>query len=1096
MEQSESTVNNCLVFAVNGKRFEVSTIHPSTTVLEFLRSHTPFKGPKLSCGEGGCGACVVLLSKYNPVHDQVDDCTVSSCLTLLCSVNGCSITTTEGLGNTKDGFHPIHERFSGFHASQCGFCTPGMCMSLFSALVNAEKTPRPEPPRGFSKLKVSEAETAIAGNLCRCTGYRPIADACKSFAADVDMEDLGFNSFWRKGDSKEVKLSSLPLYNHNDEICTFPQFLKNETRSTLLLDSSRYSWYNPVTIEELQSLLGFVEDGNGTRVKLVVGNTGMGYYKEVESYDKYIDLRHIPEFSTIRRDNTGISIGATITISKAIEALREYNQSGFYSEGDMVYKKIADHMEKVASGFIRNSASLGGNLVMAQRNHFPSDIATVLLAVGSTVNIMNSLKSEELTLEEFLRRPELDSKSILFAFGAYGTKHPIRATKVEEFLTGKVLSVGVLCEAVKLLRGIVVPDDGTSSPAYRSSLAVSFLFEFFSHLLDHGKISTLLSSAKQEVELNRQYRPVGEPIAKSGAAIQASGEAVYVDDIPSPTNCLHGAFIYGTKPLARVKGIKLNPKSVAAGVSALISFKDIPGENIGCKTMFGTEPLFADDFTRCAGEYIAFVVADTQKHANMAANLAVIDYDMENLEPPILSVEEAVRRSSFFEVPSIISPKQVGDFSRGMAEADHKILSAEIRLGSQYYFYMETQTALAVPDEDNCIVVYSSIQCPENAHTTISRCLGIPEHNVRVITRRVGGGFGGKAMKAIAVATACALAAYKLQRPVRIYMNRKTDMKIAGGRHPMKVQATFISEAVIEHVASTLSMDVDSVRSGNLHTFNSLNFFFEGCADFLEKVRVIQSDTLSLIQGGLTTASTTSECSCEAIRLCCNMLVKRLTPIKERLQEQMGSVEWGTLILQAQSQAVNLSASSYYVPDFSSFQYLNYGAAVSEVEVNLLTGQTTILQSDIIYDCGQSLNPAVDLGQIEGAFVQGIGFFMLEEYTTNSDGLVVTEGTWTYKIPTIDTIPKQFNVEVLNSGHHKNRVLSSKASGEPPLLLAVSVHCATRAAIREARQQLLSWTGLTKCDSTFQLEVPATMPVVKELCGLENVESYLQSLLS
>lgn len=64
---------------------------------------------------------------------------------------------------------------------------------------------------------------------------------------------------------------------------------------------------------------------------------------------------------------------------------------------------------------------------------------------------------------------------------------------------------------------------------------------------------------------------------------------------------------------------------------------------------------------------------------------------------------------------------------------------------------METQTALAIPDEDNCIVVYSSIQCPENAHTTISRCLGIPEHNVRVITRRVGGGFGGKSMKAIAV---------------------------------------------------------------------------------------------------------------------------------------------------------------------------------------------------------------------------------------------------------------------------------------------------------------------------------------------------------
>ncbi|CBI24416.3 unnamed protein product, partial [Vitis vinifera] len=1219
MEQSEPTVNDCLVFSVNGERFEVSTIHPSTTLLEFLRSHTPFKGAKLSCGEGGCGACVVLLSKYDPVLDQVDDFAVSSCLTLLCSINGCSITTTEGLGNIKNGFHPIHERFSGFHASQCGFCTPGMCMSFFSALVNAQKTQRPEPPLGFSKLKVSEAERAIAGNLCRCTGYRPIADACKSFAADVDMEDLGFNSFWRKGDSNEVKISSLPLYNHNDKICTFPEFLKNETRPSLLLDSRRYSWNNPVSLEELQSLLGSVEDGNGTRVKVVVGNTGMGYYKEVESYDKYIDLRYIPELSMIRRDNNGIKIGATVTISKAIEALREYSK--------------------------------------------------VLLAVGSTVNIMNAAP-----------RPLGN-----FAFGAYGTKHPIRAAKVEEFLTGKMLSVGVLYEAIKLVRGIVVPDDGTSSPAYRASLAVSFLFEFFSHLvepnpeshdgsLDHGKIPTLLSPAKQVVELNRQYHPVGEPIAKSGAALQASGEAVYVDDIPSPMNCLHGAFIYSTKPYARVKGIKFKPKSLPDGVSSLISFKDIPGENIGSKTIFGIEPLFADDFTRCAGQYIAFVVADTQKHADMAANLAVVDYDVGNLELPILSVEEAVRRSSFFEVPSILNPKKVGDFSRGMAEADHKILSAEIKLGSQYYFYMETQTALAIPDEDNCIVVYSSIQCPEYAHSTISRCLGIPEHNVRVITRRVGGGFGGKAIRAMPVATACALAAYKLRRPVRIYMNRKTDMIIAGGRHPMKitysvgfksdgkitalhldilinagiaadispimphnllgalkkydwgalsfdikvcktnhstksamrapgeVQATFISEAVIEHVASTLSMDVDSVRSKNLHTFNSLKFFYEGSAgepvdytlpsiwdklasssrlkqrtemikqfnmcnkwqkrgisqvpivhevslrptpgkvsilsdgsvavevggielgqglwtkvkqmaafalssiqcdgmgDFLEKVRVIQSDTLSLIQGGFTAGSTTSESSCEAIRLCCNILVERLTPTKERLQEQMGSVEWGTLILQAQSQAVNLSASSYYVPDFSSMKYLNYGAAVSEamsqVEVNLLTGETTILQSDIIYDCGQSLNPAVDLGQIEGAFVQGIGFFMLEEYTTNSEGLVVTEGTWTYKIPTIDTIPKQFNVEILNSGHHTKRVLSSKASGEPPLLLAVSVHCATRAAIREARQQLLSWTGLCKSDLTFQLEVPATMPVVKNLCGLENVESYLQSLLS
>ncbi|KAL5763621.1 hypothetical protein ACOSP7_015973 [Xanthoceras sorbifolium] len=1363
MEEERGEGKN-LVFAVNGERFELSTVDPSTTLLHFLRFQTRFKSVKLSCGEGGCGACVVLLSKYDPVLDRVEDFTVSSCLTLLCSVNGCSITTTEGLGSSKVGFHPIHQRFAGFHASQCGFCTPGMCVSLFSALVNAEKAHRPEPPQGFSKLTISEAEKAIAGNLCRCTGYRPIADACKSFAADVDMEDLGFNSFWRKGESKEVKVSRLPLYKHNPEICTFPEFLKKENKSAMALDLERYCWHSPVSVQELQNLLEHYDSNKKTSIKLVVGNTGMGYYKEVEDYDTYVDIRHIPELSMIRRDQTGIEIGATVTISKAIEALNEAKGGDFHSEGVMVLKKIAGHMEKIATGFIRNSASIGGNLVMARKNHFPSDVSTILLAVGAMVHIMTGHKYEKLMLEELLERPLLDSTSVLLsikipcwypgrnltsetktvllfetyraaprplgnalphlnaaflaevspcntsdgikinncqlAFGAYGTKHAIRARKVEEFLIGKVISFSVLYEATKLVGATVVPEDVTSSPAYRSSLAVGYLFEFFGSLtgkraqflsdslnglnnsflfkdlrikqnrdqVDQNKLPTLISSAKQVVELSKEYYPVGEPTTKAGAAIQASGEAVFVDDIPSPANCLYGAFIYSTKPLARIKGIEFNSKSLPSGVTALVSYKDIPegGENIGSKTIFGSEPLFADELTQCAGQPVAFVVADTQKNADRAANVAVVNYDIGNLELPILSVEEAIEKSSLFEVPPFLYPNQIGDISKGMNEADHKIISAEIKLGSQYYFYMETQTALAVPDEDNCLVVYSSIQCPEFAHATIARCLGIPEHNVRVITRRVGGGFGGKAIKAMPVATACALAAYKLCRPVRIYVNRKTDMIMAGGRHPMKitysvgfksngkitalqldilidagifpdispimphnmlgalkkydwgalhfdikvcrtnlpsrsamrapgeVQASFIAEAVIEHIASSLSMEVDTVRKINLHTYNSLNFFYEdsagesmeytlpsiwnklaissnlsqrletikefnrlniwwkrgisrvpivhkvtvrptpgkvsilsdgsvvvevggielgqglwtkvkqmaafalssiqcvGSGDLLEKIRVVQSDTLSLIQGGFTSGSTTSESSCEAVRLCCNTLVERLTALKERLLQQMGSINWETLIMQAYLQVVNLSASSFYVPDLTSMNYLNYGAAVSEAKVNLLTGETTILQADIIYDCGQSLNPAIDFGQIEGAFVQGIGFFMLEEYPTNSDGLVISEGTWTYKIPTMDTIPKQFNVELLNSGHHQKRVLSSKASGEPPLLLAVSVHCATRAAIKEAREQLVSWNGLDKSNSKFDLEVPATMPAVKELCGLDSVERYLE----
>ncbi|XP_059314992.1 abscisic-aldehyde oxidase-like isoform X2 [Lycium ferocissimum] len=1157
MLMEEIQKKGSLVFAVNGEKIELPCIDPSTTLLQFLRSDTCFKSPKLGCGEGGCGACVVLVSKYDPKLKKVEDFSVSSCLTLLCSLNGCSITTSEGLGNTRDGFHSIHERFAGFHASQCGFCTPGMCMSFFSALVNAEKGNKPNPPPGFSKLTSSEAEKAIAGNLCRCTGYRPIADACKTFAADVDIEDLGFNSFWKKGDSKETKVSKLPPYDPTKNFSTYPEFLKSE--SAMNLDSSRYPWYSPVSIEELQSLLNSNLTENGASFKLVVGNTGTGYYKETQRYDHYVDLRYIPELSIVKRDQTGIEVGATVTISKLISFLKEESKVNYGSYGKLVSEKLAYHMEKIASPFVRNSASVGGNLVMAQKNGFPSDIATLFLGLSATVSLMTSHGLEKLTWEELLSRPPLDSRTVLLsvsipfkkdrnskflfetyraaprphgnalayvnaafqadvslyqngvlinniqlAFGAYGTKHATRAKKVEEYLTGKILNVHVLYEALKLVKLAVIPEDGTLHPEYRSSLAVSYVFEFLYPFTDvhsaisggllagindisveevskssndgcisQGRKQTLLSSAKQVVESSTEYYPVGEPMKKVGAAMQAAGEAVYVDDIPSPPNCLHGAFIYSTKPLAAVKGIQLKSNQLTDGVTDIITFKDIPsgGANIGAIRLFDPEPLFADDLAQCAGDRIAVVVADSQRSADVAARTALIDYDTANMDSPMLTVEEAVEKSSFIQIPPFLHPKEVGDFSKGMAEADHKILSAEIRLGSEYYFYMETQTALAIPDEDNCMVVYTSSQSPENAHHVIASCLGVPEHNIRVITRRVGGGFGGKSVRAMPVSTACALAAYKLRRPVRIYVNRNSDMIMTGGRHPMKVtysvgfkssgkitalhldilinagitedispilplnvinslkkydwgalsfdvklcktnltskstmrgpgdvQGSYIAEAIIEHVSSLLSMEVDSVRNKNVHTFESLNLFYDNIVeageytlpsimdklavsssffqrskmieqfnqkntwkkrgisrvpivfeamqraspgkvsilqdgsivvevggielgqglwtkvrqmtayalgliesswaeDLVEKVRVIQADTLSVVQGGFTAGSTTSESSCEAIRLCCNVLVERLTPLKKQLQEKNGSVDWPTLIRQ------------------------------------------------------------------------------------------------------------------------------------------------------------------------------------------------------
>ncbi|EAZ28862.1 hypothetical protein OsJ_12899 [Oryza sativa Japonica Group] len=1277
MGSEAAAAARAVVVAVNGERYEAVGVDPSTTLLEFLRTRTPVRGPKLGCGEGGCGACVVVVSKYDAVADEVTEFSASSCLTLLGSLHHCAVTTSEGIGNSRDGFHAVQRRLSGFHASQCGFCTPGMCMSIYSALAKADKASgRPAPPTGFSKITAAEAEKAVSGNLCRCTGYRPIVDACKSFAADVDLEDLGLNAFWKKGvDDEHADINKLPAYSGGAAVCTFPEFLKSEIRSSMGQANGDTSavvvtgdgWFHPKSVEEFHRLF----DSNlfdERSVKIVASNTGSGVYKDQDLHDKYINISQIPELSAINRSSKGVEIGAVVSISQAIDIL---------SDGGAVFRKIADHLSKVASPFVRNTATIGGNIIMAQRLSFSSDIATVLLAAGSTVTIQVAAKRMCITLEEFLKQPPCDSRTLLvsisipdwgsddgitfqtfraaprplgnavsyvnsaflarssvdgssgshliedvcLAFGPFGAKHAIRAREVEKFLKGKLVSAPVILEAVRLLKGVVSPAEGTTHPEYRVSLAVSYLFKFLSSLTNgldepenanvpngsftngtangivdsspekHSNVdsSYLPIKSRQEMVFSDEYRPIGKPIEKTGAELQASGEAVYVDDISAPKDCLYGAFIYSTHPHAHIKGVNFRSSLASQKVITVITLKDIPtnGKNIGsCSPMLGDEALFVDPVSEFAGQNIGVVIAETQKYAYMAAKQSVIEYSTENLQPPILTVEDAVQHNSYFQVPPFLAPTPIGEFNQAMSEADHKIIDGEVKLESQYYFYMETQTALAIPDEDNCITLYVSAQLPEITQNTVARCLGIPYHNVRIITRRVGGGFGGKAMKAIHVATACAVAAFKLRRPVRMYLDRKTDMIMAGGRHPMK--GSFIAEAIVEHIASTLSVDTNAIRRKNLHDFESLKVFYgnsagdpstyslvtifdklasspeyqqraavvehfnagsrwkkrgiscvpitydvrlrpspgkvsimndgsiavevggveigqglwtkvkqmtafalgqlcdDGGEGLLDKVRVIQADTLSMIQGGFTGGSTTSETSCEAVRKSSAALVERLKPIKEKA----GTLPWKSLIAQASMASVKLTEHAYWTPDPTFTSYLNYGAAISEVEVDVLTGETTILRSDLVYDCGQSLNPAVDLGQVEGAFVQGIGFFTNEEYTTNSDGLVINDGTWTYKIPTVDTIPKQFNVELINSARDHKRVLSSKASGEPPLLLASSVHCAMREAIRAARKE---FAGAGGSSLTFQMDVPATMPIVKELCGLDVVERDLES---
>eukprot|EP00879_Flechtneria_rotunda_P032210 GHRR01035378.1.p1 GENE.GHRR01035378.1~~GHRR01035378.1.p1 ORF type:complete len:320 (+),score=95.90 GHRR01035378.1:95-1054(+) len=188
-----------VVLAVDGVRLIVQphVFDASARLIDVLRNGTRSKGPKIGCGEGGCGACSVLVHRLDPVTGTVHTSIVNSCLATIGSYDGVLITTSEGLGNSKCGFHPVQEAIAKRFASQCGFCTPGIVVAMAAAAEQGPKLLVPAAAAG-STLGITAAvdgsaarAVAIArgleGNLCRCTGWRPIIDACKEIA---DVEEL------------------------------------------------------------------------------------------------------------------------------------------------------------------------------------------------------------------------------------------------------------------------------------------------------------------------------------------------------------------------------------------------------------------------------------------------------------------------------------------------------------------------------------------------------------------------------------------------------------------------------------------------------------------------------------------------------------------------------------------------------------------------------------------------------------------------------------------------------------------------------------------------------------------------------------------
>ncbi|XP_028342481.1 xanthine dehydrogenase/oxidase-like [Physeter macrocephalus] len=193
-------------------------------------------------------------------------------------------------------------------------------------------------------------------------------------------------------------------------------------------------------------------------------------------------------------------------------------------------------------------------------------------------------------------------------------------------------------------------------------------------------------------------------------------------------------------------------------------------------------------------------------------------------------------------------------------------------------------------------------------------------------------------------------------------------------------------------------------------------------------------------------------------------------------------------VMAAYRGTVSLSATGFYrTPNLgynfemnsgNAFHYFTYGVACSEVEIDCLTGDHKNLRTDIVMDVGSSLNPAIDIGQVEGAFVQGLGLFTLEELHYSPEGSLHTRGPSTYKIPAFGSIPTDFRVTLLRDCPNKKAIYASKAVGEPPLFLGASIFFAIKDAIRAARAQHTD----NNTKELFRLDSPATPEKIRNAC--------------
>jgi len=338
-------ISNFISFVHKDQIVKIKNPDPNETLLNYIRTKLKKIGTKEGCAEGGCGACTVVIGELK--NNEINYKAINSCITFLPTLQGKQIIIVEDLVSKDGSLHPVQEAMVNYHGSQCGFCTPGFVMTLFSMF------------KKYSKFDDNIIKDSIAGNLCRCTGYKPILNAAKSLRNKNKIDDFSKN--------KKITINLLKKINNN---------------SVKIYKKGR-KYFAPRYIKELKKILK-----KNTDAQLLSGGTDLSLVvtKERKDISSIIYMNSIKELNYIKNNNEYIEVGASTPLIEFESYIKKY------------YPDFTKILKRYGSPQIRNVGTIAGNIATASPI---GDCLPLLISLNAKVILQDFKKSKILFLDSF-----------------------------------------------------------------------------------------------------------------------------------------------------------------------------------------------------------------------------------------------------------------------------------------------------------------------------------------------------------------------------------------------------------------------------------------------------------------------------------------------------------------------------------------------------------------------------------------------------------------------------------------------------------------------------------------------------------------------